>query len=30
MGLLEIVAVMWIVTEVFGDDVLMVCISGCV
>jgi hypothetical protein len=29
MGLLEIVGVMWIVTQVFGDDVFMVCISGC-
>jgi hypothetical protein len=30
MGLLEIVGVMWIVTRVFGDDVFMICVSGCV
>ncbi len=29
MGFLEIVGVLWVVTQVFGNDVLMVCVSGC-
>lgn len=26
---LEIMGVLWIVTQVFGNDLLMVCVSGC-
>ena len=29
MGFLEIVGVMWVVTQVFGNDIFMVCVSGC-
>ena len=29
MGTLEIVGIIWIVTKVFGNDVFMVCVSGC-
>jgi len=29
MGYLEILGVMWVITQVFGSDILMVCISGC-
>ena len=30
MGYLEILGVMWVVTQIFGNDVLMMCVSGCV
>ena len=26
---LEIMGVLWIVTQVFGNDMLMICVSGC-
>lgn len=30
MGLLEIVGVLWVVTKLFGNDIFLVCVSGCV
>ena len=30
MGYFEVIGVMWIITKVFGNDVLMICVSGCV
>ena len=30
MGYLEVMGVMWIITQVFGDDIFMICVSGCV
>jgi len=29
MGYLEILGIMWVMTQVFGNDVLMICVSGC-
>ena len=29
MGYLEVIGVMWVITKVFGNDVLMICVSGC-
>jgi len=29
MGYIEVLGILWIVTRVFGNDVLMVCVSGC-
>ncbi len=29
MGYLEVIGVMWIITHVFGNEMLMVCVSGC-
>jgi hypothetical protein len=29
MGYIEVLGILWIVTKVFGNDVLMVCVSGC-
>lgn len=30
MGYLEVLGIMWVMTQVFGNDILMVCVSGCV
>ena len=29
MGYLEILGIAWVMTQVFGSDVFMVCVSGC-
>lgn len=29
MGYLEIMGVMWAITQVFGNDIFLVCVSGC-
>ena len=29
MGYFEVIGVMWIITKVFGNELLMVCVSGC-
>ena len=29
MGYLEIMGVLWIMTQVLGNDFLMICVSGC-
>jgi hypothetical protein len=29
MGYLEILGIAWVVSVVFGSDVFMVCVSGC-
>jgi len=30
MGILEIIGITWVVTQVFGSDAFMICVSGCV
>jgi len=29
MGYLEVLGVVWLMTQVFGSDMLMICVSGC-
>ena len=29
MGYLEVLGIMWVMTQVFGSDILMICVSGC-
>ena len=29
MGYLEVLGALWLVTQVFGSDILMICVSGC-
>jgi len=29
MGYIEVLGILWIVTKVFGNEALMVCVSGC-